>query len=395
MNSKLADYFEGRGQEMAALLEELVLINSGTGNKPGVDLAQSRLAPEFEKAGMQVKRIAQEAYGDFVLASSPAAADDGNNILLMGHIDTVFPPESPFNWLRRDDDEGKLHGPGVCDMKGGLVCGLFALKALDQLGMLKDMPVRFFVNSDEERGSLASAPFTHDQAKQAAMAFVLEGGGMKGQVVTSRKGKIGLRLKVKGRAEHAAKASLNKASAILELAHKVIKIEELNGLAPGMLVNVGQMEGGIGPNTVPEEAWAAIDVRLAAPGDQELFMEKAENVAKRAQAVGVAASLEMVSSRPAMPKHEGNSALFEIWAQQASRYGYLCLEEFRSGVSDANLIAAAGTPVLDGLGPRGAGEHSDREFILIKSLAERSLLLAETLAKAWQLHQKGELFKEA
>lgn len=371
---------------MLGLLSELILIPSGTSHKPGVDRMAQRLLPELEAAGLKVELLHQEKYGDMLLASR----GQGPGVLLMGHMDTVFPAESDFNWCRRDGD--KLRGPGANDMKGGLVAGLYALKAITGLGLAPDMPIKFLLNSEEEIGSPLGGALIEQLAPETAMAFVLEAGGLKGEVATGRKGRLGLRLLVKGRAGHAAAGSVQKASAILELAHKIIAFEALDQMEPGLSVNVGLVSGGIGANTVPDKARARIDVRLPSEDARERFMAKAREITARAQAVGVSSTLEISSSRPVMPQSRGNQALYQVWQQVCAELGLPCVEEFRSGVSDANFLAAAGVPVLDGLGPMGSGDHSDQEYMLTYSLAPRTQALAQTMLNAWKLHSQGRLF---
>jgi glutamate carboxypeptidase len=279
-------------------------------------------------------------------------------------------------------------------MKGGLVVGIYALKALATEGVLPEIPVKFVLNSDEEVGSPVSRNIIFGEAKQSAMALVLEAGGMKGQVVTGRKGRLGIRLTVTGKAGHAAFADPDKASALLALAHKIVQLEALNGQQPGLTVNVGQVKGGIGPNSVPEEAWAQVDVRFRDSETQSIFQNRFDAIVKDAPVKDTRTVSEIVSQRPPMEASSKNRSLFRVAKRLANEMGYFLDEEFRSGGSDANLIAAAGTPVLDGLGPAGDLDHSDREFMIKESLIQRCRLLIHLLLKCRRMQQAGRLFED-
>jgi glutamate carboxypeptidase len=218
------------------------------------------------------------------------------------------------------------------------------------------------------------------EAEKSACAFVLEGGGLNGEVVTGRKGNLSARLTVAGRAGHAAFAGPDKTSAIVELAHKILAIEALNDFSAGILANVGTVSGGIGPNTVAERAEVLLDFRFVQPEDEERLKTKLSQICAQMMVPGATAELEIVSGRPPMPINEANQALYDRVHRIAGRLGIAIRPEFRSGVSDANFIAQAGTPVLDGLGPIGARDHSPEEYMLKESLPQRTLLLAAILA---------------
>ena len=337
--------------------------------------------------GLGLKRVRQEKRGDHLVAFSPATEKAAKGILLMGHTDTVFPGGSSFDWYR--EDERRAYGPGVIDMKGGLVAGIFALKAFHEAGLLEDFPVRFLFNSDEEIGSLSSDPLIIDLAGKSACAFVLECGGIDGGVVTGRKGKMCIRVGLEGGEGHAAFAGADKQSAILELAHKVIALEALNDFSEGITVNVGKIEGGIGPNTVARRAGALVDIRYRSAGSRQFILGKVREIVEDRIGVGVTGRFDIESERLPMPQSEKNRALFQIAADAARRLGIEIREEFRSGVSDANLIASLGVPVLDGLGPMGALDHSENEYMIKTSLAERTKLLVLVLLQTGTCLKQG------
>lgn len=385
MHDAILSYLEPRRGEALDLLRRLVEIQSGSRNKPGLDRMAGAMA-EILGGFLPWARILPFAeHGNMVQAMTLPAARGKKGIVLVGHMDTVFPADTDFTAFREDGE--RCHGPGVYDMKGGLVVAVYALKALDHLGLLEDIPVTVLCNSDEEIGSPASRPWIEEQAKGALAALVFEGGGANNDVVTGRKGRLGMSLTVRGRAGHAAKGGA-KASAILELAHKIIALEGLNdGLE--ITLNVGQITGGIGPNTVPELATAALDARFLTPGGQRRLEQCLARIVEAENVAGTSTILTVQSGRPAMPQSEGNRRLWALACEQTRILGYGLPEELRSGVSDANFIAGLGVPVLDGLGPVGDLDHSDLEFILKDSLSSRAALTAATIAAIWNHAQSG------
>jgi len=300
-------------------------------------------------------------------------------------MDTVFPKDTDFNFFR--EDSTKCYGPGVIDMKGGLVAGIFAFKALDALGLLKKIPITFIFNSDEEIGSPSSRELIKAEALKSSFGFVLECGGLEGEVVTGRKGNLSIQLDVFGKAGHAAFAGQDKASAILELAYQTIAFEALNDFEKGITVNVGKVMGGVGPNTVPEHAFARIDFRFVEQQDYDFLKEKISEIAAKPKTPHTSASFEIVSQRPPMEQSEGNRLLFQTVKGVADKLDFPLQEEFRNGVSDANIIAEQGIPVLDGLGPAGAHDHSKDEYMIKESLLQRATLLACSIVECWHKYQ--------
>ena len=386
LNRDLAQACLEGTDEMVSLLREMVLIQSGSHNKPGVDQVAGFISQTLAPLGLELTRHPCPDHGDILLAETTAAGDR-DNILLVGHMDTVFPKGTDFNWFKQDEEN--CYGPGVVDMKGGLVIGIFALKLLSQKGLLADIPLRFIFNPDEEIGSPVSRGLISREAKRAALALVLECGGTKGEVVTGRKGKFGFKLEVKGQAGHAAYAEAAKPSAILELARQIIVLEGLNNRMPGLTVNVGQIEGGIGPNTIAPNAKALVDVRFSTPKEQDFFHSSLKEATETGLIPGTSVQTEPTSQRPAMDQSQGNLKLYQVLAQVAALLGQELDHEFRQGVSDANLIAAQGTPVVDGLGPLGGKDHSDQEFLVTKSLAPRAALFTLSLLECSRLCQTG------
>ena len=375
---------------MFCLLEKMVRIQSGTYNNQGVDQMGRLITSTLQPNAVSCQMMEQDTFGNHLVVTSRCEKHFDKQVLLSGHMDTVFPEDTEFNWYKEESTH--CFGPGVIDMKGGLVAGIFALKALDNEKLLTKIPVKFFFNSDEEIGSPSSKDHIQKEARNSAFAFVLETGGRNGEIVTGRKGNLSLELKIKGMAGHAAFAGKNKASAIVELAHKIIAFESLNDLDRGISVNVGKVNGGIGPNTVPERALARIDFRFTKKADKADLEKSISEITEKKDIPRTSSQFTILSSRPPMPASEQNKKLFEAVRETAASVGLSVSEEFRSGVSDANLIAEEYTPVIDGLGPVGAMDHSEDEYMIKASLLQRSILLACAIIDCWEKYQKGVLF---
>ncbi len=378
MNSQIKSFVMDHKSELFSLLEELVLIQSYSYNKTGVDNVSSRIEAEMKQMGFSCEFSTSSTYGDTLIARSPAWSKDKKQILITGHMDTVFPEDSGFNWYK--ESETKCFGPGVADMKGGLVVGIYALKALIYANLLTDIPVTFVFNSDEEIGSPSSRGLIGQEADRSRLAFVLEAGGLSNEIVTGRKGNFSVDLTITGKAGHAAFAGTDKASAILELAHKTLAIEGMNQPAKGISANVGTVRGGIGSNTVPDKAQAALDFRFLNHEDAQQIKAGFTRIIESTTVPGTASNLTIKSSRPAMPQSDGNVRLFRQIQDIATDLGFSISQELRQGVSDANIIAGSKIPVVDGLGPVGAKDHSEDEYIDKASLWERTLLFAHVLA---------------
>jgi glutamate carboxypeptidase len=380
MNPLITSYINDHKAQMFGLLEELVCIQSGSFNKEGIDRVGKRIALEMETMGFSCEFQEEEKYGNHLIVRSPGNSPDNDQkqILITGHMDTVFPADTAFNYYKEQKD--LCFGPGVADMKGGLVVGIFALKALCHANLIDKNPITFIFNSDEEIGSPSSRELIQREAKKSVMAYVLEAGGLSGQIVTGRKGNMSLGLEVEGEAGHAAFAGKNKASAILELAHKTIAIEGLNEPEKGISANVGTIEGGLGPNTIAQHAGALIDFRFVNAGEDEILKTKIEEIVLSPTIPGTRSRVTIKSSRPSMPQTEANKSLFKKIKALARELKIDVKPELRQGVSDANLIARSGIPVIDGLGPIGAKDHSEDEYIQKSSLLERAVLFGNILA---------------
>ncbi len=382
MREKILSVLAKEEADQFRLLRKLVLQSSFSWFKEGVDRVGRLLGEQLTSYGMDMEVVPGEKLGNQLVFRSPAARKSGKQLLLVGHMDTVFPEDSSFNWY--EDDGQLVKGPGVIDMKGGLVVAVSAIRALYHCGLLDVIPLAFICNSDEEIGSLESVPLILAEAEKSFAAMVFECGGLNGELVTGRKGKTGYRLDVTGKAGHAAFAGRDKASAILELAHKTIALEKLNDPDRGIVVNVGVVQGGMGPNSVAEKARAEIDTRFLLQEDAGRVAGELAGIAGNSTIAGTGGVLLQTSSRPPMEQTENNRALFALVRTEAESMGITVVEELRSGVSDANTIATVGIPVIDGMGPVGGSDHSDREYMIRSSLPEKSGLAALSILACWE-----------
>ena len=379
---EIESFLISREPEMFTFLEEIIKIQSGSHNKTGIDKTAGAIARVFQDLGVTTETVVQALYGNNLVIRSQAQPAAKKQVLLVGHMDTVFPEDTDFNWYKEDNE--KSYGPGVIDMKGGLVVGIYALKALAELGLLNQIPLTFIFNSDEEIGSRGSVDLIQKEANSSAFAFVLEAGGLANEIVTGRKGNLTIEIHIKGRAGHAAFATKDKPSAILEMAHKIIEFESLNDFDKGITINIGKIDGGIGSNTIPEFSNAQIDFRFVDPSDLKNLEEKVSDIAHKVVVQGTQSRVDFISGRPPMQQSPGNKNLFKITAGIADHMAYPVKEQFRFGVSDANFIADLNIPVIDGLGPIGARDHSRDEYMIKESLLKRTLLLACSIIECWR-----------
>jgi glutamate carboxypeptidase len=376
----LSTYMDAHADEMVARLRTLVEHESPSTDKPRLDLLAEHLAERWEFLGAVVSVIDNPVRGNHLCISLPSIVPERRAapILLLGHLDTVWPvgtlARRPFSIA-----EGRAMGPGVYDMKGGLVIAEFALRAIAELALPLSHPVTVMLNSDEEIGSTTSRGLIEAEAAAAVAVLVLEPATPQGALKTARKGVGGYVVEVTGRAAHAGVAPEEGVSAIEELAHQILRLHQMTDLASGTTVNVGLIEGGTRPNVVAAEASARIDVRV-------WTREEADRIdtAIRALQPANAATQLVVNGgfeRFPMERGEGTLRLYAA-AQRAGQSLGLSLQDAASGGgSDGNFTAAMGIPTLDGLGAVGNGAHAEHEFVRISSLPERAALLAALLCE--------------
>ncbi len=381
---------EERQPEMEAQLADWVARNTGSWNTAGLEAFAPLVAAELEKLGFQVTVEPSAPFehpdrkdarsGPLVIGERRATLEPerARSFLFLGHFDTVFEPDSPFQSLTPDPNSpGRALGPGASDMKGGLIVMLQALRALADAGDLARVDITVLLNSDEELGSLASRERIESAARKADYAFVFEASRVGGEMARSASGAGQFRLAVEGVAAHASNAATEGHSAIVALAKKVIAIESLTDFSRGILLNVGTIAGGTKRNIVPAHAEAWIDLRYddAASGDE--IRAKLEAIARATDVPGTTASLWGRLHRPPRPASPDASALLAQYQKLARELGYQAPDPVHSAaVTDGSLTAAVGLRTVDGMGVRGGASHTDREFIVLRSMSERAAIAA-------------------
>lgn len=367
--------------EPKQLLKLLVETESPSSDKTSVDHVGAIVIEEARKLGAEIQIITNKETGDHIIARffpSPAGRGQGEGgILLLCHMDTVFPIGTLAKMPYREAD-GKIFGPGVLDMKAGIVVSLAAIAEAQKSGLTH--PITLLCTSDEEIGSHTSKEHIERLAKDSAMVFVLEAALLDGSLKTWRKGIGEFWVKTKGRAAHAGADHHKGRNAIEEMAHQVIAIQKMTDYSKGTTVSVGMINGGTVSNVVPEEASIKVDVRVLQPDE----WSRIERDMSALKPVLDGTSIEVTGklNRGPMPFDHTMKATFEKVKSIAAKYGMEMKAGGTGGVSDGNFVAALGIPVIDGMGAVGEGAHSEREFIFENSLEERAKLLA-ALIREW------------
>jgi len=371
-------WLRDKQSDLEGALRELVEIPSHTPDKAGNDAVANAyvgLAKALGGAALDasVHLSPSGKYGHHVTMVTPAGKHDGA-VVLIGHHDTVFPKEMFSGWK---EDGALLRGPGVLDMKGGLIVIAFALGALREAGALAEIPVRVISVSDEEVGSPEGGLLVREAARGAHASLVFESGRTNDLIITRRKGTGGMTAVAGGKAAHAGNLHHEGRNAIWALARFVDAAQRLTDYDRGVTVNVGRISGGIGKNTVPDRAEAMIDFRFVSRADGEATEAALKKAAAEAAASvsGTTLSLSGGIARPPLERTDGSAKLLADYAACARAEGLGGDESpLLGGGSDANTTAALGVPSIDGLGPRGKGFHTVDEYI------ERETLIPKTAA---------------
>jgi glutamate carboxypeptidase len=366
-----------------AELATLVNVDCGSYTKAGVDEVGRRTARFLERLGARIEVHGHETLGDTVVGMIDGLPG-GPRVMLVGHMDTVFDEGTaavrPFRI-----EEGRAYGPGVTDMKSGLLAGLYALQALRDLAGGDPGPwlpferLTFIANPDEEIGSPSSTPIIRDVAGQADACLVLECARENGDIVSSRKGILDARLVVHGRAAHAGVEPEKGRSAILAAAQLVPALHALTGRWPGVTCNVGVIHGGTRPNVVAEEARLEVDLRAITRPDLEAAEAEVRALIARPAVPDVTIELQPMARWWPMEKLDRASRLVDTAIALAGRLGFELHDAATGGASDANTTAGMGVASLDGLGPIGGMDHSPAEYLEVDSIVPRTTLLAALL----------------
>jgi len=366
-----------RRQEMLRVLARFVRAESPTDSKPAVDRFGRMVASEWRKLGAGVKVLRQRRQGDHLRVTWPAQTSRDRQILVLGHLDTVY----GLGTLRRMPyrvAHGRAFGPGTFDMKGGLVIALFAVEALARADWRPPRPIVFLWTSDEETGSATSRALIEREARRSAAVLVLEpASGLDGRVKTQRKAVGTAELTVTGRAAHAGINPEEGVNAIHELALQIGRIAGLNDSKRGITVSPTLVEGGTRSNVIPATARAIFDLRAQRASD----MRTLERSLRTLRPILPEAQLTVRGgfSRPPLERRS-SAALFARARELSNSIGRALDEASTGGGSDGSFTAALGVPTLDGLGAVGEGAHGANENVLVDALPERAALLARLLA---------------
>lgn len=367
-----------RGDRMVAELRELVSLESPSEDKRLADVTGCALAVRAQRAGLSVSFDRQERHGDNVVATwSPPGAT--GSVLLVGHYDTAYPAGTlaarPFRV-----DGPLAFGPGVFDMKGGLVIGLFAVEAFLQSEVAPRLRITFLMNSDEEPGSPASRPLIRREAARHDLALILEPGRPGPALTIARKGVGVFRVIVNGLEAHAGADPDKGANAIVALAHTVLEIEALADRDTGTTVNPGVVAGGTQPYVVPGHAELAIDIRVETAAERERIERELARIVRTPRVPGTTAELAGSFHRPPLVPSDASKRYVALVQAVSRAVGYPLGTATSGGASDGNDTAAVGTPTVDGVGAHGGRAHSPDEYIELESLPLKSAIVAGFLA---------------
>lgn len=374
----LPAYFDDHLSDMLEFTRWLVDQESMSRVAEATHSIAANLADRLAPIASEVELLSNERFGSTLRArfSGGCESADQKQLLVVGHLDTVWPMGTlaarPFKV-----EEGRAFGPGIFDMKAGVMLAAFAMKAIKESGSTTRRPVTMLMTCDEETGSHFSREIIEDEARRSHAALVLEPPIPGGTIKTARKGVGEFELIIHGKPSHAGNDLRSGISAITELAHQVLAINKLNDFELGTTVNVGVARGGVLSNVVAAEAHAFIDMRFQR-------VDEGERIAKmmsKLEPVLEGARLEVVGgiNRPPLVRTAETGKLFDHASRLASEIGFELREGSVGGGSDGNFIAAFGIPVLDGLGVDGAGAHAEHEHIIINDIPRRASLLTRLI----------------
>ena len=349
-------------------LRTVIEINSYTKNKAGVDKVGKNFDTWLSELGFSLELYERELIGDHRYYKSTSS--DGKKLLLLGHLDTVFPPQK-FEDFSEDDEW--VYGPGVCDMKGGNIVIVEALRELKKQNIdIKNIDILFV--SDEETGSDDSKYLTAEIAKGYDYCFVYEAAGKDMEVVTGRKGVGTFFIDITGKAAHAGNHYTEGSDANLELSYKLQELVKLTNLQEGTTLNVGKIEGGIGANTISPYASMIFELRYKNTSERDRVLASIKEIVDKSYIDGTSAKLRGGIQRDVMQSSQKSIALIKnIEYITGEKLAY----EERGGVSDANIVSSVGVITLDGFGPFGDGDHTLKERANKKSFEDRINLSAK------------------
>lgn len=359
---------------MLALLEDVVNIDSGSYDKAGVDQVGDRFIRHYNERGMLTKVEPHETFGNAIHIRLDDSLSNEKPIVLMGHRDTVFPKGEVAK--RKFKIEGtRAYGPGVADMKAGLVMNAFVLEAFKRFGGAP-APLAGLITSDEEIASPSSRPVIERVAREASAVFNSEPGRPTGNVVTGRKGGIFLKLEVFGKAAHSGGSFEKGISAIGELAHKIVALHNLTDLKRGITVNVGLISGGQSVNTTAPLAEGRIDLRYVKPSDRAYAVGAIQKIVDSVTVPGTTAKLEILGEFAPLAQSDASQNVFDTYSAAAKDLGMTVKGEFSGGCADSGFTAGVGCPTICAVGPVGGNAHTAEEYLDVDTMVPRAQAMA-------------------
>ncbi|HZS04593.1 MAG TPA: M20 family metallopeptidase [Blastocatellia bacterium] len=378
----LSEHFGARQELITGLIRELVERETTSREAARLDEIAHFVASLLRPFSSGIDLFDNPGYGTHLRARFHFGQENSNGnagaqVLVIGHLDTVWPVGTLERLPFHITDEGRAHGPGIFDMKSGVAVVIEALRTIAEQKLTTAHPVTLLLTCDEEIGSRTSRDLVEEEARRAVAALVLEPPITGGIVKTARKGVGGFTIRAVGRAAHAGLDPRKGINAVIELAHQTLRLNELNDYERGTTVNVGVVSGGTTSNVIPAEATAKVDMRFWTLEDARRIEETVKNL----KPVVEGAQLEISGgiNRPPMRRSEGNAALYEHARRLAAEIGFELMEGSVGGGSDGNFTAAMGVPTLDGLGVDGAGAHAEHEHIILSDIPRRAALLTRLI----------------
>lgn len=371
-------YTQQRLPQYIEELRELCAIDSDSYHKPGLDEVALFLAARMRGFGMNVTLIEHEAWGNDLLGV--IHGDGGGNVLLLGHMDTVYPVGTAAARPVKVEEQ-KAYGPGVCDMKGCILAAIYAIEALVALGYRAFGEIRLLCVSDEEINTRHSLDIMQTACTNAQGALVLEAARSNGDIVSARKGHTWYKLTANGRSAHAGVEPEKGRNAVVEVAHQILQFKNLDNWREGITVNPGVISGGTLPNVVPDFAEAQFDLRYLHDDDRLATERRFHELMRQKRVEDVELTIERAPDiKQPMVQTPGSLKLASQAQHIANLLGFSVQHVRTGGASDASYATSFGVPALDGLGPIGGRDHSPDEYLLLDSVAPRTALLAGLIA---------------
>jgi glutamate carboxypeptidase len=377
-DSRITTYLQIARDRYIPELTRVCAIDSGSYHKPGIDQVQNHFQRRLTELGFDVERVRNAEWGDDIVARRRGTGK--GRILLIGHADTVYPVgEAEKRPVAIEGD--KLLGPGTCDMKAGILTGIYAVEALNAIGWTDYELLTVLIVSDEEIEQRHSVELLRSEGAGHDAVLTLEAARANGDIVTARKATRWFRIDAHGKAAHAGVEPEKGASATLALANVIVESFTLNGRKPGMTLNPGRIAGGANPNIVAADASVLVDIRAWTNQELEELAAALQEIVDSEWVPGVTQTMALNGGpgMPAMERTPGTQRLEELAIDIAGELGFPLKGASTGGGSDVSIAVHAGAAGLDGLGPIGGLDHSPDEYIEVSSIVPRTALLAGLL----------------